>query len=683
MPVLDGIATLKRMRSSGRPWAGLPVIALTADAMSGDRERYLAEGMNGYLSKPIDQRELLAEITRLLGRAAGTELSEALPVRPATVQNSAHAPAEPSEAATSDADLSALLAAMDGEVSPRKAEPLPMGASAPVAYQPEMHTAPSTSVANEYDMATLAQEAIDCLPDGFAILDSEFLPIMTNHVMRKSFKAFYDAIDGGVSYREASFASSKIASPDASDEERWREVDTIQARFLSGEPVELKTAPGRTFLMTIRPMSHSRYVAVSVDITDHIAREQELERSRLQAEAAYHAKSAFLANMSHEIRTPLNGILGMAQVLVQGRITAAQREQAGLILTSGKALKTILDDVLDLSKIEAGRMELAPADQNLHDVLRRLARLWQADAEQKGILLRLDIDETLPAQHRFDAVRMSQCISNLLSNAIKFTERGEITIHASGEHHPKGTAISIEIADSGIGMRRETVEKLFEPFSQAEESIARRFGGTGLGLAITRKLARLMGGDVAVAGNKPGAGSTFKLTFIAHPAQGHTGTGATVAQPKAQMPVLAPKSRRAKHVLLVDDNALNRRVGNLFLKPEGYRITEAENGLEALARLAEDRFDIVLLDIHMPVLDGLATLKRIRASDKPWRNVPVIALTADAMSGDRERYLAEGMDGYISKPIEQRDLLAEIARLLGTGRSTQVDAAGTAQQSVG
>ncbi len=622
--------------------------------------------MNGYLSKPIEQRELLSEITRLLGRGAGAELSDA-PALPTTSKDATTA-LEPANTVTSDADLSALLAAMEGEIDPLKPDQLPMSAGTTEMDEPEAPDPPSNSLGNEYDMATLAQEAIDCLPDGFAILDSELLPIMTNQVTRESFKAFHEAIAGGLSYREASFASRKIASPHASDEERWREVDTIQARLLSGESVELKTTPGRTFSLMIRPMSHRRYVAVSVDITGHAAREQELERSRHQAEAANHAKSAFLANMSHEIRTPLNGILGMAQVLVQGRITAAQREQAELILTSGKALKTILDDVLDLSKIEAGRMELALADQNLHDVLRRLVWLWQADAEEKGIGLRLDIDETVSAQHRFDAVRLGQCVSNLLSNAVKFTERGKITIRVSGESYPHGTAVSIAIADSGIGMNEETVRKLFEPFSQGEELIARRFGGTGLGLAITRKLAGLMGGDVTVA-SKPGSGSTFTLTFIARPLQGETGIRAPANRPKAQLPFPAHISRRPRHVLLVDDNALNRRVGNLFLKPEGYRITEAENGMEALARLAEDRFDIVLLDIHMPVLDGLATLKRIRASDKPWRNVPIIALTADAMSGDRERYLAEGMNGYISKPIEQRDLLAEIARLLGTERS--------------
>ena len=181
---------------------------------------------------------------------------------------------------------------------------------------------------------------------------------------------------------------------------------------------------------------------------------------------------------------------------------------------------------------------------------------------------------------------------------------------------------------------------------------------------ITRKLAQLMGGDVTVT-SVEGKGSTFKLTFIAEPAQ-------TEEAPSAAASGLKPAKRRARHILLVDDNALNRRVAKLFLKPGGYCITEAENGLEALKRLAEDRFDIVLLDIHMPVLDGLATLKRLRASSEPWNTIPVIALTADAMSGDRERYLAEGMDGYIPKPIDQRELLAEITRLLGTAPLSQV-----------
>jgi CheY-like chemotaxis protein len=207
------------------------------------------------------------------------------------------------------------------------------------------------------------------------------------------------------------------------------------------------------------------------------------------------------------------------------------------------------------------------------------------------------------------------------------------------------------------------LKQIFRPFTHAENTSTRHLSGTGLGLTITKKLARLMGGDITVH-SREGKGSTFALSFIADLA-GHAST----ETPSATMTEFAKKPRTApapkgKHILLVDDHPLNRRVANLFLKPEGYRVTEAENGLEALNRLEENSFDLILLDIHMPVLDGLKTLARIRSSSNPWKDIPIIALTADAMSGDRERYLAEGMDGYISKPVDQHTLLDEIGRLL-------------------
>jgi CheY-like chemotaxis protein len=210
-------------------------------------------------------------------------------------------------------------------------------------------------------------------------------------------------------------------------------------------------------------------------------------------------------------------------------------------------------------------------------------------------------------------------------------------------------------------MESDTVERLFTPFTQADGSISRRFGGTGLGLVITRKLARVMGGDVYVRSD-PGKGSVFTLTLIAQlpEAPPHPSTYMHHAEEPRHLGAF-----KGKRILLVDDHPLNRRVARLFLDPEDFVVTEAEDGMQALARLAEQEFDLVLLDVHMPVLDGIETLKRIRASQEPWKNVPVIALTADAMSGDRERYLAHGMNGYLSKPIEQRDLMSEMTRLLG------------------
>ncbi len=511
---------------------------------------------------------------------------------------------------------------------------------------------------NRDGLAALILEALDCLPNGIAIFDAEFRPVLTNRVARMAFAEFYEEARRGLPLREALFEATLRVLPDMPPHECRSRAENLAVRMETGKPFHLTSRDGRVFKVTLTPMSGNRYVGVAADVTELRQREKELEVSRAQAEAANAAKSSFLANMSHEIRTPLNGILGMAQVLMRSTLPQEQREQAVIILESAKMLKELLDDVLDFSKIEAGRMDVAPVDHDLRQVLNRQHWLWRPRAEEKGLDLRLEIDDALPERLNFDPNRVGQCISNLVSNAIKFTRRGEVVVHASTFPSPSGLGVSITVSDTGIGMDRETISHLFAPFTQADASISRQFGGTGLGLAITRKLARAMGGDVEVE-SEPGKGSVFKLTMLVEPAR-------TAPAAELQDQLCAPRrvARRGRRILLVDDHPLNRRVARLFLEPEGYVVTEAEDGQQALERLREQQFDLVLLDAHMPVLDGIETLKRIRASGESWKDMPVVALTADAMSGDRERYLSEGMDGYLAKPIEQRDLLTEVARLL-------------------
>ena len=323
----------------------------------------------------------------------------------------------------------------------------------------------------------------------------------------------------------------------------------------------------------------------------------------------------------------------------------------------------LLNDVLDISKIEAGKLEISAVDGDLPETLDRVRLLFQGHAAERGLNVTVAIDETLPPFMRYDPVRVRQCVGNLLSNAIKFTERGDVTLRLSGDQRADGVwRMQVSVTDTGIGMDAEAIERLFGAFSQGDATITRRFGGTGLGLAITQKLARLMGGDVSVE-SKPGEGSTFHLTFTAE-----TGDENTVARnaraPDDLPPIEGPARVTGARVLLVDDNAVNRQVVKLFLAQVAPRIVEATNGHEALARLAEQPFDIVLLDVHMPVMDGRETIARIRASDQAWKNIPVIALTADAMSGDRERYLGMGMDDYISKPIDARELATKYVGLL-------------------
>ena len=350
----------------------------------------------------------------------------------------------------------------------------------------------------EYDMAALVQEAIECLPHGFSILDGQLRPILTNHIAREAFETYFSLLEQGATFRDGNVASIRQTMPHLPDEKCEELADRIGQHVASGTALHLKSYDGRMFNAIYRVMSGHRYVAVYVDITQMKQRERELKALKREAEAANQPKSTFLANISHEIRTPLNGVLGMAQVLALGDLSAEYREQVDVILESGKTLRALMDDVLDLSKIEAGRMELAPADKNLLHVLKRQYELWLPRAAEKGIDLRLSVADDVPVELHFDAIRFGQCLSNLISNAIKFTERGEVDIDVSARPSPNGFEISTAVADTGIGMSAETAARLFTPFTQADSSISRRFGGTGLGLVIARKLAQLMGGDVAL-----------------------------------------------------------------------------------------------------------------------------------------------------------------------------------------
>tara|TARA_R110001606_G_scaffold16014_7_gene64914 strand:+ start:1669 stop:3693 length:2025 start_codon:yes stop_codon:yes gene_type:complete len=377
-----------------------------------------------------------------------------------------------------------------------------------------------------------------------------------------------------------------------------------------------------------------------------------------KAEHATQLKSEFLANMSHELRTPLNGILGMAQVLTGGDLSSAQAEQVSIILESGQSLLAILNDILDLSKIEAGRMELSFVESDLRHKLARVCKLYEPIAEDKGIRLRLVVDPSVPSRMMLDPVRLRQCVGNLISNAVKFADSGDILIVATADARGEdATRLTIHVSDNGCGIPAEKVAQIFESFVQADGSTTRKYGGSGLGLPISRKLARMMGGDITVA-SEPGKGSIFTLTLegqIVHqekpafvPSSGRDTTAGNVP---------SEGGRVAPRVLVVDDNAINRRVARSFLDQNHYEVEEASDGLQALARLGSEIFDLVLMDINMPELDGQRALDRLRAGDGPNAGVPVIALTADSMRGDREKYIARGFNGYVSKPIDQRSIL--------------------------
>jgi len=453
-----------------------------------------------------------------------------------------------------------------------------------------------------------------------------------------------------------------IRDRDVFPAEQIVEFEGYDRRVLAGEDcvVELRFQDRAVMRTRLSPVALPDGSTGVLGIIDNITLERraEAQAEAMRAESA--AKSAFLANMSHEIRTPLNGVLGMAQALAQEPLSDSQKQMVEVMLDSGRTLMAVVNDILDLSKADAGKLTITPIESDLHVGLTRMAELFRAKAAEKGLELALDLDADLPRMARLDPVRTRQCIGNLVSNAVKFTERGRITLAARMILRDGRTMIEISVSDTGLGMTQEQVSRLFADFMQADDSTTRRFGGTGLGLAITRRLARLMGGDVTVD-SRPGHGSTFRLTIAAEAIASETQPAATVLQ----RPQADPGAElRGKRILLTDDNAMNRKVTQMFMAPFNLTVVEAANGLEALEKLETEPFDVVLMDIHMPVMDGVEAVKRIRASGKPWANVPVVALTADAMEGDRERYVAMGMTTYVAKPIDQRELIATVVSLL-------------------
>lgn len=393
------------------------------------------------------------------------------------------------------------------------------------------------------------------------------------------------------------------------------------------------------------------------DVREERDAQAKLQKALDKAEAATQMKSEFLANMSHEIRTPLNGVMGIAQVLSCTDLDGRQAEHVALIKDSGANLMSLLNDILDLSKVEAGKIDITPIDIDLRHKLSRVFKTYEALAREKSIDLQIIIAPHLPTSLRLDPVRLRQCLSNLLSNAIKFTEKGKVTVAITGA--PKGACYELimHVSDTGIGISSDKLDHIFDSFQQADGSTTRNFGGSGLGLTITRRLARLMAGDLSVV-SKPGRGSIFTLRLMANTCQEKR----MLKEPSKEP--IPPKGFCGRRLLIVDDNLINRRVARSLLDVYGFDLHEAVDGLDALDKLAGSQFDLVLMDMHMPRLDGMGATKSLRESDGINKHIPVIALTANAMQGDRERYLAQGAQGYVSKPINERDLIREIGKVL-------------------
>ena len=393
--------------------------------------------------------------------------------------------------------------------------------------------------------------------------------------------------------------------------------------------------------------------------TDRVA---ELERILDDARQADRAKSEFLASISHELRTPVSGLIGLMNLVLDSPLRPEQKEQIETAQVCAQSMLALLNDLLDLSKIEAGRMELEEIPFDIRQLLADCARTHAARAREKGVRLCCDVAMGLPLELLGDPLRIRQILHNLLSNAVKFTERGEI--RASVDMLPmlkigyKPLTLRMVVSDSGIGIPAEHQQAIFTQYEQGGASVARRYGGTGLGLAITRRLVELHGGEIRLE-SEPGRGTRFTIDLPCRPAPERIDSvGESVAAQETALQECDPRP-----VLLVEDNAINQKIVTTLLGKRGIPVDVAACGEQALSLLDRRSYGLVLMDVQMPGMDGLETTRRLRA-DARFQRLPVIAMTAYAMRGDRERCLAAGMTDYLTKPVSLADLIEVLARYL-------------------
>lgn len=440
--------------------------------------------------------------------------------------------------------------------------------------------------------------------------------------------------------------------------------------YFLGMPIIEGVATGRfeDFLIAIGGVLFMTHLVVAVRQSSMTTKalqdaNDEANAERKKAEVASAAKSDFLAVVSHEIRTPMNAVISAANLLRRTRLDREQREHVSMLLDAGDVLVGLLNDVLDFSKIEAGKMQLESSEMDLRDKLASLGRLWQPKAEANGVRLMMEIAPDVPVSVRTDPLRFQQILFNLLSNAVKFTEDGTISVSVGWEATQQRLVVSV--ADTGCGIAPERLANIFDSFEQAEAGTTRRYGGTGLGLAISRRLAEIMGGSLK-AESIVGQGSTFTLNLPVEPV---TKTERAPAQAAAEETGL-----QGRLILAADDHAVNRRILSLLLEPHGCQLVLVENGAEAVEAAMGQTFDAILMDMQMPVMDGLTATARIRAEGLNT-TTPVIALTANAMDVHRAAWDAEGVHAFLTKPIDPPLLAATLAQACAAPRAERVAAA--------
>ncbi len=503
-------------------------------------------------------------------------------------------------------------------------------------------------------------DAIESLPLVFMLWDADERLVLYNAgaAATLSLAASDDgeALKAGISFEEASRRHVRAGRiPAAVGREEEYVADRLaEFRRGTGERVEVQLADGRWLAMHDRRTREGGTVSLRIDITESKTRETELRAARAVAEHASEVKSTFLANMSHEIRTPLGGIIGYANLLLATDLDAQRADWTRKLKSAGDQLLAVINDILDYSKLEAGDFTIDPKPTPLAVIVDEVYSMMSEAAQARGLVLRHEFGVDLPKLIRVDPVRLKQILMNLLSNAIKFTDRGgvTVTVSATGETPP---VFAIAVADTGIGIPRAKLPTIFERFTQAETNISRGRGGTGLGLSISRRLAELMGGSLTLE-SEEGRGTTVHLRLPLD-----------TAPETAPVPSPAVRAARTGRILLVDDLAMNLEIGEAMLRARGHEVRTAMSGLEAIDLVMEETFDVILLDINLPDLDGYEVARAMRSSEPPGRRTPIFALTANALPEQIAQALASGMDGHIAKPIDERRLDDHLASVLAPG----------------